>query len=542
MKIICLFTVAVCLFCYSLLGAQTVSKQTIAQAILDDIADAAGVVQVPKLEIVNNVPNLVADYNPNIMPNGLIRLSEKTYDICHNLQNQFKGALAVILSHELMHHYRRHQQTIGYAFANKSAANPKQVRQTEAEADSLGLFYAYAAGYSVLTIAPNLLDILYKNYQFPEKTDNYPSLAERRKTAQNMSKNLQTYAPVWEASKYLYILGGYEQAANGFELLVNKLPACKMYYNAGIAWLMAYIANTKPEDAPYIYPIEIDPTNRFSPERGSSGEISNIRRCLGTKCYIDGIFLQVENNAYLEKAQKNLQKATAIDPDYEPAQMAWAITYHLLGKDGTALDLLDDLLKKDPKNGNAYCLRAIIHSKNKKCEAATADFNTAITYKGYFAAENKQLMRTKDGTCWTWAGWTRDMFPSTTSKNPIRNPDAEMIDGVTCAKLPTASSTNKKPITAGTWDLKFFDQYANAYWIKAAKGDLKILATPPNYSGKTAANLSVANSNATDITNAYGQPTRKVAAVGGTYWVYNNCRLAFCVDKHERLRGWFLWK
>lgn len=522
MKITYLTMAVVCLFYHSLLGAQTASKQNIAQAILDDIADAAGI-EVPELQIVSNVPNLVADYNPNIMPNGLIRLSEKTYDICHNLQNQSDGALAVILSHELMHYYRRHQQTIGYAFTDKSAAaNPKQVRQTEAEADSLGLFYAYAAGYSVLTIAPNLLDILYKNYQFSEKVGNYPSLTERRKTAQNMSKNLQTYAPVWEASKYLYILGEYEQAANGFDSLIKKLPAREVYYNAGVAWLMAYIANTKPEDAPYIYPIEIDPANRFSPERGSNE--------------------QAANTAHLQKAQKNLQKATAIDPDYEPAQIALATTYHLLGKDGTALDLLYDLLKKHPKNGNAYCLRAIIHSKNKECAAATADFDTAIRYNGYFAAENKQLMGTKDGNCWTFKGQIETIFSSTTSQNPICNPDAEMIDGVTCAKLPTASSTNKKPITAGTWDLKFFDQYANAYWIKAAKGDLKILATPPNYSGKTAANLSVANSKATDIANAYGQPTRKVAAVGGTYWVYNNCRLAFCVDRHERLRGWFLWK
>jgi tetratricopeptide (TPR) repeat protein len=510
----------------SLIGANTTSKQAIAQAVLDDIANALNESNAPVLQIVSNAPNLVADYNPNVPPNGLIRLSEKAYDICDNLKNQSKDALAVILAHELIHHHRHHQYTVSYAYTGKNTPiKPANVRRTEAEADSLGLFYAYAAGYNVLKIAPNLLDIIYKTYQFPEKTGAYPSLKERRDMAKEQSQNLQKYAPIWEASKWLYVLNHYNEAAEGFVYLSNKLPAREMYHNAGTAKLMAALSLFDPKEQPFAYPIELDAYNRLTNTTSRGAESADL----------------AQRTKNLNEAIKYFEKAQNIDPDYLPTQIGLAAANNLLTKTGTALDLLNGLLQKHPNYANAYTLRGIVYASKKECDNATEDFEKAKTLNGLYANANyNALMQTKD--CQSWVNWVSTWFDNdattTTPKRP--NPTAEKIDNLNPKDLPKISSSTRKPITVGSWAIKFYDQNTNAYWITAPNFVLQTMQTSPNYAGKSSQNVLLKSTTA-DVQLSYGAPNAKVNTVQGECWVYKSGKIAFLFDKQRQVNGWMLY-
>src|SRR5207253_10577420 len=63
----------------------------------------------PQLEIIvrnRNKHKVIALYKPGNQP--LIQVDEEVYDLCTKLGKDSLNALAVLLSHELAHHYEKH--------------------------------------------------------------------------------------------------------------------------------------------------------------------------------------------------------------------------------------------------------------------------------------------------------------------------------------------------------------------------------------------------------------------------------------------------
>ncbi|MDQ4141268.1 MAG: hypothetical protein M3142_12195, partial [Bacteroidota bacterium] len=121
----------------------------------------------PELEIrahTSGIPKIIAQYQPGNRP--LIQLSEEVYDLCRSLGKDSLDALAVLLSHELAHHYEKHDwyYTFGIGKATNTTSR-KEIERFESEADFYGCFYGELAGFSTGHVFPRVIDLLYQRFR-----------------------------------------------------------------------------------------------------------------------------------------------------------------------------------------------------------------------------------------------------------------------------------------------------------------------------------------------------------------------------------------
>jgi len=194
----------------------------------------------PELVIVQGKSDLIAQYVPSPAPT--IRLDQKVIDICQTFGKDSTHALAAILSHELVHFYRRHDWCGEFAFALRSQSLKNSTNNTrmayETQADAEGLFNACLSGYKPFGVYPKLLTKVYETYKRPNKIPNYPAKQERIESAK-MAEQQATggYAVFVVANSWLQ-LGEYEMAAQHYDFLLKKFPSREVFNNAGVAQLL----------------------------------------------------------------------------------------------------------------------------------------------------------------------------------------------------------------------------------------------------------------------------------------------------------------
>ena len=89
----------------------------------------------------------------------------------------------------------------------------------------------------------------------------------------------------------------------------------------------------------------------------------------------------------IEKGRRHFERALELDPNYLDAVLGLANSLHLLNEYGgwpeaTSLDpamvLVNDVLDRDPGNGDAYMVRGELYRHYREYDLATADFERAI--------------------------------------------------------------------------------------------------------------------------------------------------------------------
>ena len=173
-----------------------------------------------------------------------IYIRENCYDICKNSINP-DGALALIIAHEMVHCIKKHTgQTIicNTDTANNITQEKLTITQThEEEADILGYLYARIAGYAPSTDGKQIIEILYKKYNLPNKSPTHPPLQKRIALA------MQDYAAAEEAyyqyehGLIAYILSDYLTAVQNFHHIANtyKITAPEVLNNEAVGILAA---------------------------------------------------------------------------------------------------------------------------------------------------------------------------------------------------------------------------------------------------------------------------------------------------------------
>lgn len=152
-----------------------------------------------------------------------IGLEEKAYDICMSMgEQEGKAAIAGLLGHELVHFYEKHQWRSSFAKAYQELEIGRTLQgmvdhdkiNNETQADYLGGFLAYSAGYPVFDNRSAILDKIYKTYPFPEidSTGAYPSLNDRKALAQKSEEKLKDLVRVFEVGNLLAAIGQYDDA------------------------------------------------------------------------------------------------------------------------------------------------------------------------------------------------------------------------------------------------------------------------------------------------------------------------------------------
>ncbi len=270
---------------------------------------------IPPFKMVDNVQNvafLEGDGNS-------IGLEKKAYEICMSFgEKKGKSAIAALLGHELTHFYEKHQWRSGFAEAFKdlkvgeklSEKNGLSKLAYETQADYLGGFLAYSAGYPVFDQMPALYDKLYKEYPLPEVMNGYPDLEERKELVSRSTELLKQLIDVFEMANLMVVLTKYEEARAFYKHNLTNYQSSEIYNNLGVLSIMEALNFFSETELPYRIPVELD--LEFSASKFGAAESNEKRRKL------------------LEEAIIYLQSATTMDKQYAPAYQNLACAYFLL--------------------------------------------------------------------------------------------------------------------------------------------------------------------------------------------------------------------
>jgi len=192
------------------------------ERIINTIGDNS--LDEPTLNI-NKYGNGLAHYSPN---DNIIHIDQKVIDICKEFKSDSANCIAFILGHELCHRYSNHgwvdrslrKEYKEFSFMEnlKTLSRDSLKRlEMESQADLKGGFYTFLAGYNSLEIASELLDTLYKRYNLPKQSKNYPSLSERKKIVSKQLEKLNRLKNIFSFSTYCFVIGEYDFAIDGFK-------------------------------------------------------------------------------------------------------------------------------------------------------------------------------------------------------------------------------------------------------------------------------------------------------------------------------------
>ncbi|TNE53916.1 MAG: tetratricopeptide repeat protein [Bacteroidetes bacterium] len=445
---------------------------------------------------------------------GEIGLEEKAFDVAVSYQEMADAALATLLGHELIHYYEKHdlQHRMG------NTGNTSQTgTEYENQADYLGGFLAYTAGFNLFDKGPELISALYKAYELPDKLEGYPTLAERREHNKQLGERLRKLTEVFDMGNLLMALNKYEDAHAYYSYVLQDFKSTATYNNAGVISVLGalnYFRPTEPE-VKYHYPLELD--------LGSSG----------TRSISDFQQLRIR---MLKEAVAHFDTAIILDPEYAPAWLNRGCAYALLG----------DLTKAQSDAGkaasmtgyaktvrDARVLEGILADRGGNTAKAREAFTKASEQGSLLAAHNLKVLNGEP------------IQPAKPALTLMPTAGNETIDGLSLidsSNIPEPDPGSEIEVTDNIRSYNNLHPGPNSrFYImeNAASGQLVyFLVTSPDYKGETLKHISIGASTA-EIEAAYPAPNRTIETTGGQIRVYPNIILVQGPD--GKLAKWLLY-
>jgi hypothetical protein len=385
----------------------------------------------PVLQIVRN-DYLIA----KTFPSGEVKVGLKFVENCRLFGKDSLNALAHVLSHELVHYYRKHfwAQGFGSAFADsdwgkkiaEDEANRAFMELYETQADQLGMLYAVNAGFNTMGVAPRLLDSLFVWFH-PSNPDlpGYPPLAERKKTAEisvqfitsllpafEMAKMMQSTACLYSGDIQAYLLDfcGYAYE----HILASDIRTPEMLNNIALVHILKSNRHNPSVAASLKLPLILDGKSILYEISGTKGDLSGPGNDRGSDK------LAAETKAALE----NLDAALNIDELYWPAAVNKAVLFLKMGKFGS----FDDLLTE----------KTLTHAIEKKLFPAW--YIPELTAVRNFLKEEKAEAKKK--------------FSEAVKKgSPTATDNLSLLEGK--VKSPESRSSEWNPDTSEIWNGRF---------------------------------------------------------------------------------------
>lgn len=348
-----LIAVLMCSYTGLTFGQTNTNTHNQVQFVFDRLISVYGSAKTePKFIIVKKekVPIPPAKYVTEGQPT--IKIDEAFYKICQTFGKDSLNALAIVLSHELTHHFNDHTFCRDYGFANLNAVNPNLKKtigsassnarkDKETEADIKGFFFAAAAGFEPHGLQEKLITKIYKVYNLTDIQENYPSLQERIDLAQSADKKASELYSDFKNGLVALENKQYDEAIKCFESANRKIPFRENLNNIGVAKVLKAlelkVVSKGEDDMPmrFQYPLEVDNTSRLNQER--------------TRTSTD----KVEMYNLLVDAQKDFEKAIALDPLYHKSRINLACVYDLLGKHLSAIAEITEKLPQGIQESQA---------------------------------------------------------------------------------------------------------------------------------------------------------------------------------------------
>jgi tetratricopeptide (TPR) repeat protein len=302
----------------------------------------------PELVVTKQKQDRPAFYKFDKKP--IVTIDTYLFTICRSFGKDSLNALSLVIGHELAHYYNEHSFCTDFAFAirNKNEVFSKKVKLIdknqkiiyETQADDKGLFYAAIAGYEPFEVQPKLLDAIYTQYQLKD-ADGYPTKIQRKEIAKNaLLKAKRLYETFKLGLKYIQEKN-YDKAIEAFNTVNSDFPSRENYNNLGVAKtlkaLELKVVSKAENDNPkrFQYPLEVDNTSRLNRQETRTSTDKEAMYNL------------------LVDAQKDFEKAIALDPSYHKSRINLACVYDLLYKHRSAIADITEKLPKEIQESQA---------------------------------------------------------------------------------------------------------------------------------------------------------------------------------------------
>ena len=488
-----------------------------AKAVYDRLVAAKGDFRYPIPEFVmSRDERMVAWMNYDALEVGL---EEKAYDVCRQLGAGEDAAMATLLGHELTHYYEKHAWRRGFA-ANfqdlEIGVKLDKIRDNvlnETQADYLGGFLAYSAGFPVFEQTPEFMAKVYEAYGFPEELgDNYPSLSDRQALARRSAERMQQLITVFDMANWLNAIGAFAEAKIYYQYILREYQSRELYNNLGILFVREALEKFTDAEVRFLFPLELD----LNAMRSSSREVAPGRLDL------------------LRQAILQFDYAISLDPDYAPAYLNKACAYTLLGDLVRAKFYAEtEALHRAIGNGmektasDTEVLLGIIASLQQDDALAEDYFNKAIAKKNTLAELNKNIL-----------------LGQPPAPAPAQRFSDERIDAVDLLAFSEEPSYDEDISLAITDSISLLlnpqpaaDSHSQIYLHYNASESVItcIQMTDADYAGKTAKGIALGDSTKKIIAQ-YGAPIRQLASPQGDILTYAN--LLFIVETGSGLVRW----
>jgi hypothetical protein len=324
--------------------------------------------------------------NPAYISNNKIYFEEKLYDALLELGDKQEDGIAFILSHELAHHYLKHawMKKAGYGFKNtqigQTLINFEAIKIEETAADYYAGFYAHLSGYESLSIADQVLDIVYNSYQLDSNITGYPSLYERKKISDSRKQELQQLTDIFDIANLALLTSHYNNAVDCYEYILNEgFTSREIYNNLGLSFIYSALELLDKKKYKYYLPTSLDLNTR--------AEIQSTR---GIGIY-DHKIKAIE---LLEMAIEKFDRSILLDKNYKDATINKAAALLLLATLDVAFEdkffIQLTLLESDTDH-----FRAIYYALSDKKRDAKKYFKKENTNS--IAIYNYNIFNSKEG-------------------------------------------------------------------------------------------------------------------------------------------------
>lgn len=311
--------------------------------VFDKLVEARGDFRmpVPKLVMLKGKGNGNAAFM-NYQLNE-VQLDETAFNTC--IESGFGDAgVAFLLGHELTHYYEKHGWRNG--FVQEYGDLPISLKlnklsdkvANETEADYLGGFLAYSAGYGLFDRGAELIQKIYKAYNWAPDTENYPSLSDRKTLISQTNKKLERLVEVFEMANLLTAIGRYDEAYEFYRYLAIRYQSREIYNNLGVAKVLEALEQFEDNEVVFRYPVQLD----LSFSGGSKGNGAGSSR-----------------DTLLRQALLQFDAAISMDPNYAPAYLNKACAYALLGESTRARFYAAEEARRAALRDNKYPKTAV---------------------------------------------------------------------------------------------------------------------------------------------------------------------------------------
>jgi len=381
-----------------------------------------------------------------------ISLEKKAYDVANKYGD---AAIAFLLAHELIHYYEKHGWRSQYADAVSDLETGKVLKSlddrvvNEVQADVLGGFLAYSAGFGIFDKGGLLITDLYKEYKMGEKMFGYPTKKDRIALSERNKEQIAKLSNMFEMAGLLTVVGKYKEAYSYYGFLLNKYQSRELYNNAGITCMMKAHSLLSPDsilfDLPAIMDIE------FSGDSRNAANFDEINKL------IDEALIHFETSilmnksyipSYINKVSAYIIKAIN-HSETEMQKIAFSKANHILDVELQEIKSFHPELDFESYNDEILILKSILAYFQKDKPTSITLMSKAADLGNQTAIKNLSILQ---GT-------------PISNKKTTRIPQIS-IDGMTAEKFITAQLVGRNQTSIDSLNtFRVTDQKSESYKV-----------------------------------------------------------------------------